>query len=72
MTTDIIAHSTVPSTRISRELALTIGASPSPLTLDLGNKVIVAVNSTCMHVSSYMLHVYSCIFSTGIYSNSTT
>ena len=32
MTTCMIAHSTVPSTRISRELALTIGASPSPLT----------------------------------------
>ena len=33
MTTCMIAHSTVPSTRISRELALTIGASPSPLTI---------------------------------------
>ncbi len=32
MTTCIIAHSTVPSTRISRELVLTIGAGPSPLT----------------------------------------
>ena len=32
MTICIIAHSTVPSTMISRELALTIGASPSPLT----------------------------------------
>ncbi len=33
MTTCIIAHSTVPSTtRISRELVLTIEASPSPLT----------------------------------------
>ncbi len=38
MTTCIIAHSTVPSTMISRELALTIGASPSPLTFILNNK----------------------------------
>ncbi len=33
MTTCIIAHSTRPSTRISREQAFTIGASPSLLTL---------------------------------------
>jgi hypothetical protein len=35
MTTCIIAHSTRPSTRISREQAFTIGASPSLLTLHL-------------------------------------
>ncbi len=32
MTTCMIAHSIVPSTRISRDQAPTIGASPSPLT----------------------------------------
>jgi hypothetical protein len=57
MTTCIIAHSTVPSTRISRELALTIGASPSPLTVTRPHAEVVVVLNIVGHVSKGLAKV---------------
>ena len=61
MTTCIIAHSTVPSTRISRELALTIGASPSPLTYCRITLVIAVGHSTPPNTLYHNLVVVLCM-----------
>ncbi len=59
MTTCIIAHSTVPSTRISRELALTIGASPSPLT---------SVRYKCMQMLTCIQVLFNATTTTTMYA----
>ena len=59
MTTCIIAHSTVPSTRISRELALTIGASPSTLT---------SVRYKCMQMLTCIQVLFNATTTTTMYA----